>query len=89
VAQVTFSSDVQRHLEAPPSEVAGTTVREALDEVFQRNPSLRHRVLDDQGRLRQHLVVFVDGRLIEDRVRLTDEVGPASELLVMQALSGD
>jgi hypothetical protein len=45
-------------------------------------------VLDDQGRLRRHVHVFVDGVLVADRERLSDPVGPASELHVMQALSG-
>lgn len=85
---VTFTQNLQRHLAAPAREVAGGTVREALDEVFRANPRLRGYVLDDQGRLRQHVVVFVDGELIEDRSRLTDPVHPASELFVMQALSG-
>jgi hypothetical protein len=86
--QVTFTQHLVRHLAAPSAEVAGATVREALDEVFRRNPPLRGYVLDDQGRLRNHLVVFVDGELIEDRLSLADPVSPDSELLVMQALSG-
>jgi hypothetical protein len=45
-------------------------------------------VLDDQGRLRKHVIVFVDGQLLEDRDQLSDGVEPTSELLVMQALSG-
>jgi hypothetical protein len=34
------------------------------------------------------MMVFVDGRQIADRERLSDPVGPHSELYVMQALSG-
>ena len=86
--QVMFTQNLQRHLSAPPTEVEASTVREALDEVFRKIPTLRGYVVDDQGRLRKHVVIFVDGRLIEDRELLSDELGPASELLVMQALSG-
>ena len=45
-------------------------------------------VLDEQGALRHHVVVFVDGQLIRDRVTLADPVGEQSEIAVMQALSG-
>jgi hypothetical protein len=45
-------------------------------------------VLDDQARLRHHVVVFVDGQLIRDRVTLADPVAERSEIAVMQALSG-
>jgi hypothetical protein len=86
--QVKFTQHLERHLAAPPQDVSGSTVREVLDNVFGKNPQLRGYVLDDQGRLRKHVVVFVDGRMVEDRRQLSDGVGPSSELLVMQALSG-
>jgi hypothetical protein len=59
-----------------------------LDGVFAANPRLRGYVLDDQGALRRHMMVFVDGQQIEDRERLSDPVRPVSEIYVMQALSG-
>jgi len=88
MAQVKFTRHLERHLAAPPADVRASTVREALDGVFRENPKLRGYVLDDQGRLRKHVVVFVDGRAITDRNGLSDRVEPASELFVMQALSG-
>ncbi len=86
--QVKFTQNLSRHLSAPPCEVAGGTVRESLDRVFDGNPQLRGYILDDQGRLRKHVMIFIDGEMIEDRERLSDTVQPSSELYVMQALSG-
>ena len=86
--QVSFTQNLQRHLNAPNAAVSGSTVREALDAVFAQNPQLRSYVLDDQGRLRKHVVVFVDGQIIKDRLKLGDALEESSELLVMQALSG-
>ncbi len=63
-------------------------MREVLDDVFRQNPQLRGYVLDDLGHLRKHVVVFIDGEMIEDRTALSDPVAPTSELFVMQALSG-
>ena len=88
MAQITFTQNLQQHLSAPPQQVEGRTVSEALEHVFLENPRLRGYVMDDQNRLRKHVVVFVDGRMIRDRDRLSDELEPASELFVMQALSG-
>lgn len=85
---VRFTQNLQRHLSVPPASVAGKTVREALDSIFESNPGLKSYVVDDQGRLRKHIVVFLDGELIEDRRRLSDPVESATELYVMQALSG-
>lgn len=88
MTRVTFTANIQRHVSCPSSEVTGGTVREVLDSVFDGNPSARGYVLDEQGALRQHMVVFVDGAQIRDRVNLSDAVGPDGEVYVMQALSG-
>jgi hypothetical protein len=86
--RVAFTQNIQRHVTCPPMDVAGGTVREALDAVFAANPQARGYVLDDQGALRKHMIIFVDGVAVRDRVRLSDLVGEASSITVFQALSG-
>jgi hypothetical protein len=88
MATVVFTPNLQRHVEAPPTQVDGATVREVLERVFEANPRLRGYVVDERGVLRKHMVVFIDGRQLADRVALSDAVEPRSELYVMQALSG-
>jgi sulfur carrier protein ThiS len=56
--------------------------------VFARSPEVQGYVLDDQGELRKHVAVYVDGRKISDRSRLSDPVNDTSEIWVLQALSG-
>jgi len=72
----------------PPADIEARTVREALEGVFAGNPRARAYVLDEQGALRKHMVVFVDGEAILDRNGLSDGVGLDSQIYVMQALSG-
>ena len=86
--RITFTPHLQRHLDCPPREVSGRTVREALEAAFQHQQTLRGYVLDDQGCLRQHMVIFIDGRPITDRRMLSDGVEYGSDIYVMQALSG-
>jgi len=88
VATVSFTPNLERHVECPARTIEGDSVRAVLEAVFAANPRLRGYVLDDQGALRRHMIVFVDGQQIEDRDRLSDPVRPASEVYVMQALSG-
>lgn len=88
MARVSFTTHLEKFVDCPPREVAGATVREALDSVFADNPRLRGYVLDDQSALRKHIVAFIDGKVISDRDKLSDPVGPASEIYVLQALSG-
>jgi len=88
VATVVFTQNLKRHVECPTEIVAGESVRAVLETVFATNPKLRGYVLDDQGALRHHMMVFVDGEPITDRAGLSDPVRTASEVYVMQALSG-
>jgi hypothetical protein len=88
MVRVTFTPNLQRHIDCPPVEVAATTVREALDAAFAGNARARAYVLDDQAALRKHMVVFVDGARIKDRVQLSDHVLENGEIYVLQALSG-
>lgn len=86
--RVVFTKNLQRHVECPPAEVAGATVREVLEVVFATNQKVRGYVVDDQGALRKHMVVFVNGEQIRDRVGLSDPVPEGGEIYLMQALSG-
>jgi molybdopterin synthase sulfur carrier subunit len=85
---VAFTRNLQRHVACPPAEVSGRTVREVLDAAFASNQRARGYVLDEQGALRRHMIIFVNGEPIGDRVRLSDSVPPDGEVFVMQALSG-
>jgi sulfur-carrier protein len=88
MATVLFTRALERFLEAPSAEVDGRTVGEALAAVFAARPALRGYVLDDQGALRPHVAVYVNGRLVGDRTRLSDPVAAHDEIYVFQALSG-
>lgn len=85
---IAFTRALERFLPAPFAEVKGETVGEALAAAFASRSTLRGYVLDDQGALRRHVVVYVNGRPVNDRVGLSDSVGPDDEIYVFQALSG-
>ncbi len=86
--RIAFTPHLERFVTCPAAEVEGATVRQALDAVFDRNQQLRGYVVDEQGALRKHIAVFIDGSPILDRTNLTDMVTEASEVYVLQALSG-
>lgn len=86
--RVVFAPSLRRHIDAPPREVAGGTVREALAAAFSLQPRLAGYVLDEQGNLRKHVIVFINGQRIADREGLGDVLGPADEVQVFQALTG-
>jgi sulfur-carrier protein len=86
--RVVFTENLQRHVACPPVDVRGSTVREVLEAVFATNDAVRSYVLDEHGAVRKHMVIFVNGEMIRDRVKLSDPVPAQGEVYVMQALSG-
>jgi sulfur carrier protein ThiS len=82
---VIFTAALARFIEAPAATIEAGTLNEAL---AASRPALRGYVLDDQGALRRHVAVYVNGRPIADRIGLSDPVGPDDEIHVFQALSG-
>lgn len=88
MARVTFTSFLQRHVACPPARVSGRTVRAVLEAVFAANERVRGYVVDEQGALRKHMIVFIDGEQVQDRQGLSDPVPDDAEIYVAQALSG-
>jgi sulfur-carrier protein len=68
--------------------IAGNTLTAVLQEIEAGNPGVCKYVLDEQGHLRQHVNIFIDGALIKDRTTLSDPFTENSEIYIMQALSG-
>ena len=85
---ISFTPNLVRHVACPPQPVTDGTVRDALETVFADNPQLRSYVLDDQGRLRKHVNVYVNDEMVQDRDGLSDAVSSRDDLFVFQALSG-
>lgn len=86
--RIHFTSNLQRHVSCSSLEANGATVGTALNTVFEEVPALRSYLLDDQGRLRRHVNIFVNGNPVRDRTGLSDAVKPDDEVYVFQALSG-
>ncbi len=85
---IRFTPNLHRHVECPDAVVEGTTVTEVLDAYFAEHTQVRSYVLDDQGALRHHMMLFIDGEPLSDRRGLSDPMKSSSELYVVQALSG-
>jgi hypothetical protein len=68
--------------------VAGSTVREAVEDLLAQVPTLRGYVLDDQGALRHHVAAFVNGVVVRDKRALAEAVPADGEVYLVQALSG-
>lgn len=85
---IHLTSHLRRVGPPGPIRVEAATLGAALDAYFAAAPKVRSYIVDDQGRLRRHVAVFIDGELLVDKKDLCRTVAATSEIYVMQALSG-
>ena len=64
---------------------SGATLAELTRELDRRYPGMRFRMIDEQGRIRQHIKFFVNGQQSRD---LTVALGAGDEVMIVCALSG-
>ena len=88
MARLVFTQQLRRFTTTPEIETPAATLQAALDAAFAANPQLRGYVLDEQGHVRRHVSMFIDGRRLGERTHLGEPLAPASEIYVMQALTG-
>lgn len=88
MARIELTKQLERFAPGGPADVAGATVREALEAYFAVHPDVRPYVVDEHGAIRRHVVVFLNDQQLVDRTGLTEPVGESDRLSILQALSG-
>ena len=63
----------------------GTTVDTVLRDLDRQFPGFRFRVIDEQDRVRRHVILFVGEERCDDILR---EIAPGTDLQIVGALSG-
>ena len=86
--RIRFTANLARHIDTTELTAAGGDVRSVFADAFARHPQARGYVLDDQGGLRKHVSVFIDGVQVRDRATLRDPVPAGAVIDIIQALSG-
>lgn len=75
-------------IEVPIEPGMRITVAEVFAALAREHPGIRQRVLDDQGELRRHVNVFVDGESVRYLDGLATLAGADSEISILPAISG-
>ena len=86
---IKFTANLKRfypHLGEEHTDIQA--LPEILDELEAKFKGIKHYIVDEQGRLRKHVNIFVGNELIKDREKLSDRIKSTDEIYIMQALSG-
>ena len=87
--KVSFTSALKRfYPNLETVSVEATTVADILPELEKKYIGLSYFLVDEDGILRQHINIFIDDRMVSDRIFLADVVSEREEILIFQALSG-
>ncbi len=86
MARIIFTSHLRGVAPREAVETDGPTIGAALEAVWAQHPRLRSYLVDEQGHLRRHIAVFLDGQLLKSPMRAP--INRASQIHIMQALSG-
>jgi sulfur carrier protein ThiS len=85
---VEFAPALTRHVPCPRQEVDAGSIGAALDAAFRAAPALRGYVLDEQGAVRKHVAVFLNGEMLPRPSALARGLAAGDRVLVIQALTG-
>lgn len=83
-----FLTDFTRGRSEISIESSSATVGEALSELWQLHVGLRDRVVTEQGQLRQHVNVFLNGDNIRRKEVLDTRLSEQTEITILPSVSG-
>jgi len=83
-----FLADFTNGCSEIPVKSSPTTVGEALHELWQLHIGLRDRVVNEQGQLRTHVNIFVDGENIRRKQLLDTPISGRTEITILPSVSG-
>lgn len=67
---------------------SASSVAGALDLLWSTCPAIRDRILTEQGEVRRHVNVFVNGANIRDSGGLPAPISDGAEVMIIAAVSG-
>lgn len=89
MAKVSFTSLLLRFFpDLKTEEVSAVNVRELITELDKKYEGLSSYLIEENGGLRQHVNIFINGNMINDRVNLSDKITSQDNINIIQALSG-
>jgi molybdopterin synthase sulfur carrier subunit len=69
-------------------ELRANDLAQAIEELNRRYPGFAYRVLDDQGRLRRFVNVFVNDESVSDRAPSEVSLRPGDEVTILPSVAG-
>lgn len=82
---VLIPSALRAYTESSQAQASGATLAAVLTDLDRQYPGIRFRMIDEQGGVRRHIRIFINGEQVED---LTQPLRVNDDVAIVQALSG-
>jgi molybdopterin converting factor small subunit len=84
-----FTPNLKRYYTSlEPMDLPGLDIPGLIEAANTKYPGIKSYILDEQGKLRKHVQVFIGEDMVKDREGLSDPIKDSDEVYIMQALSG-
>ncbi len=83
--KVLIPSALRSYTQSGRAEARGATLAALLDDLERQYPGIRFRMVDEQGRIRRHIRIFINGTQEHD---LSRALTARDDVIIAQALSG-
>ena len=70
------------------TEVDGTTLREAIDDLVRLRPGLGRHLFDESGAMRRHILCFCNDVYTRGKDGLDAPISPGDEITLLNSVSG-
>jgi molybdopterin synthase sulfur carrier subunit len=83
--RVWFSTHLRAYTGGAETDVEAPTVSALLDELERRHPGFKFRIVDEQDRIREHIIIFRNAEQVKG---LSEPLAASDSVRIMGALSG-
>ena len=88
MARISLTPHLAQVAPREPGAFAGETAGAAIEALCAAYPALKSYIADEQGRLRKHIALFIDGEHLHGEEALARRVEHGTHIYIFQALSG-
>jgi len=86
---VSFTGNLKRfYPDLKTMDVDAENVADLLENINEKFPGIKDYIVDETGKLRKHVNIFIGNEMISDPNKLTDLITDNDTIYIMQALSG-
>ena len=88
LVKVTLTANLQKYFPRAKFEIEASSVKQVLEKMDEERPLFSRYVLEDNGAIRKHVNIFVDGEVVRDKSHVNIALKSGAQVHIMQALSG-